>query len=86
MGALSTVSGAIAVVTTGAAAATPAVGALATAFTVLTGPVGLAVAAIAGLTAAGVAYINICKSTASRRFSFLGGEISEATEKRSVVS
>jgi phage-related minor tail protein len=48
MGALSIVSGAVAVVTTGAAAATPAVGALATAFTVLAGPVGLAVAAIAG--------------------------------------
>ncbi|NFD96358.1 phage tail tape measure protein [Clostridium botulinum] len=51
----STVSGAIAVVTTGAAAATPAIGALATAFTVLTGPVGIAIAAIAGIGAAAYA-------------------------------
>lgn len=47
--AFGTVSGAIAVVTTGVAAATPAVGALATAFTVLTGPVGIAVGALAGI-------------------------------------
>ncbi|MBS4188654.1 phage tail tape measure protein [Bacillus sp. FJAT-49705] len=53
--ALGTVSAAIAVVTTGAAAATPAVGALAAVFTALTGPVGLAIAAIAGLTAGGIA-------------------------------
>ncbi len=51
----STISGAIAVVTTGAAAATPAIGALATAFTVLTGPVGIAIAAIAGIGAAAYA-------------------------------
>lgn len=50
-----TISGAIAVVTTGAVAATPAIGALATVFTVLTGPVGLVIAIVAGLIAIGVA-------------------------------
>jgi TP901 family phage tail tape measure protein len=81
MGALSTVSGAIAVVTTGAAAATPAVGALATAFTVLTGPVGLAVAAIAGLTVAGVALYKHLQKDSIPAVQLFGGEISEATEK-----
>ncbi|MBD7914563.1 hypothetical protein H9660_05345 [Clostridium sp. Sa3CUN1] len=50
----STISGAIAVVTTGAAAATPAIGALATAFTILTGPIGLVIAAITAVIAIGV--------------------------------
>ncbi|MFP7447114.1 phage tail tape measure protein [Bacillus infantis] len=47
--AFSTVVGAIGVVTTGAAAATPAIGALAGAITFITGPVGLAVAGLAAL-------------------------------------
>lgn len=47
--AFSTVSGAIAVTTTGAVAATPAIGTLATVFTALNGPVGIAIAAIAGI-------------------------------------
>lgn len=50
----STISGAIAVVTTGAAAATPAIGALATTFTILTGPIGLVIAAITAVIAIGV--------------------------------
>lgn len=54
----SMVSSAMAVVSTGAVAATPAVGALATAFTVLTGPVGIAIGVIAGL---GVAAYKINK-------------------------
>lgn len=53
--AFSTISGAIAVVTTGCAAATPAIGALATAFTFITGPVGIAIAAILAI-GAGLAY------------------------------
>lgn len=81
MGALSTVSGAIAVVTTGAAAATPAVGALATAFTVLTGPVGIAVAAIAGLTAAGVALYKHLQKESIPEVKLFGNEVSEATKK-----
>ncbi|GAB0170552.1 phage tail tape measure protein [Lysinibacillus sp. CTST325] len=47
--AFGTVSSAIAVVTTGVAAATPAIGALASVFTVLTGPIGLTIAAVAAL-------------------------------------
>lgn len=46
-----TISGAITVMTTGAAAATPAIGALATVFTFLTGPIGIAIAAIAAIIA-----------------------------------
>lgn len=46
-----TISAAIGVMTTGIAAATPAIGALATVFTVLTGPVGIAIAAITGIIA-----------------------------------
>lgn len=52
--AFSTVSGAIAVVTTGATASTPAIGALASVFTFLTGPVGIVIGVIAGLIAIGV--------------------------------
>jgi TP901 family phage tail tape measure protein len=81
MGALSTLSGAIAVVTMGAAAATPAVGALATAFTVLTGPVGLAVAAIAGLTVAGVALYKHLQKDSIPAVQLFGDEVSEATKK-----
>lgn len=55
IGVISTVAGAIGVVTTGAAAATPAIGTLATVFTVLSGPVGWVIAGIVALTAAGVA-------------------------------
>lgn len=47
----STISAAIAVVVTGVEAATPAIGALAGAFTFITGPIGIAIAAIVGLGA-----------------------------------
>ena len=50
----STVSGAIAVVTTGVAAATPAIGGLAAVFTFITGPIGIAIGVIAALVAGGV--------------------------------
>lgn len=49
---ITTISGAIAVVTTGAAAATPAIGALAAVFTFLTGPIGIAIVAITAIVAA----------------------------------
>lgn len=71
----STVSGAIAVVTTGAAAATPAIGALATVFTVLTGPVGIVIGVVTGLIAIGVAlYKNwdVIKEKAGQLGSWLG--------------
>lgn len=54
VGAIGTLSGAIGVMTTGAAAATPAIAGTATALTVLTGPIGIVVGALALLTAGGV--------------------------------
>lgn len=80
-GVFSTVSGAIAVATTGAAAATPAIGALATAFTVLTGPVGIAVAALAGVTAAGVALHKHLSQESIPAIELFGDEVSEATKE-----
>lgn len=54
-----TITGAIAVMTTGATAATPAIASMAAALTFLTGPVGIAVMALAALSAGLVAlYIN----------------------------
>lgn len=53
--AFGTISSAIGVVTTGVAAATPAVGALASIFAFLTGPIGLAIAAIVAIGIALVA-------------------------------
>lgn len=50
-----TITGAIAVMTTGATAATPAIASMATALTFLTGPVGIAVMALAALSAGLVA-------------------------------
>lgn len=49
---IGTVAGAIGVVTTGAMAATPAIAGLATVFTVLTGPVGIAIGAITAVATA----------------------------------
>ena len=56
--AFGTVSSAIAVVSTGAAAATPAVGALSAVFAALTGPIGIAIAAIVAIGAAMVLAYN----------------------------
>ena len=81
IGAISTVSAALAVVTTGAAAATPAIGTLATAFTVLTGPVGIAVAAIVGITAAGVALYKHLSQDSIPAVQLFGDEVSESTRK-----
>ena len=81
-----TISGAIAVVTTGATAATPAIGALATAFTVLTGPVGIAIGVIAGLIAIGVALWknwDVIKEKASQLGAWIGEKWGEITAKTS---
>lgn len=78
---ISTVSGAIAVATTGAAVATPAIGALATVFTVLTGPVGIAVAAITALTVAGVALYKHLSEESIPEVQLFGDEVSESTKK-----
>ena len=78
---VSTISGAIAVATTGAVAATPTIGALATAFTVLTGPVGIAIGAIAGVTAAGVALYKQLSKDSIPAIELFGDEVSESTKK-----
>lgn len=80
----STVSGAIAVVTTGAAAATPAIGTLAAVFTALTGPVGIVIGVIAGLIAVGVLlYKNwdTIKEKATQLGSWLGEKWNGIKEK-----
>ncbi|MGD6897107.1 phage tail tape measure protein [Bacillus infantis] len=79
--AFGTVSGAIAVVTTGVAASTPAVGALATAFTVLTGPVGLVIAGLAALTAGGVVLYKHLQKDAIPEVNRFGDEVSKSTKK-----
>lgn len=81
MTAFGTVSGAIAVVTTGAAAATPGVAALAGAFTLLTGPVGIAAAAIAGLTVAGIALYKHMQQEAIPEVERFGEGVSKSTKK-----
>lgn len=81
MTAFGTVSSAIAVVTTGAAAATPGVAALASAFTLLTGPVGIAAAAIAGLTIAGVALYKHLQKDAIPEVERFGEGVSKSTQK-----
>ncbi|MBV4447742.1 phage tail tape measure protein [Clostridium tyrobutyricum] len=55
---IGTVAGAIGVVATGAAAATPAIAGLAAVFSVLTGPVGIAIAVMAGVAAIVFIVIN----------------------------
>lgn len=81
IGFLSTVSGALAVATSGAAAATPVVGALASAFTVLSGPIGIAVVAIAGITAAGVALYKHLSKESIPAVDLFGDEISASTRQ-----
>lgn len=76
-----TVSGAIAVATTGAAAATPAIGGLATAFTVLSGPVGLAVAGIAAVTGVGVALYKHLNEESIPEIQLFGDEVSASTQQ-----
>ena len=80
-GALSTVSAALAVVTTGAAATTPVVGTLASVFTTLAGPVGIAVAAIAGLTVASAALYKHLSQKSIPAIELFGDEVSESTQK-----
>lgn len=81
IGLVSTVSGAIAVATTGAVAATPAIGGLATVFTVLSGPVGLAVAGIAAVTGVGVALYKHLNQESIPEIQLFGDEVSESTKQ-----
>ena len=77
---LGTVSAAIAVVTTGVASAVPGVNALAAVFTALTGPIGIAVAAIAAI---GVGAVVVGKemSESSLQVEGFGNKVSDSTAK-----
>lgn len=75
------ISSAIGIMGTGVAAATPLIGGLASIFTVLTGPVGLAIAGIAGLTVAGIGLYNHLKKDAIPEVDRFGGGVSKATKE-----
>lgn len=81
VGAFGTVSAAIAVVTTGVASAVPAVSALATVFTVLTGPVGLAIAAVAAIGIGIGLLVNDLRKDAIPEVDRFGKGVSEATQE-----
>ncbi|WP_350342343.1 phage tail tape measure protein [Proteinivorax tanatarense] len=88
IGAFSKISVAIAGKTAAAGAAAKATtglvagkGALAAAATVLTGPVGLAIAAVAGLTAGGIALARHLRQDSIPAMDLFGDEISETTQE-----
>jgi TP901 family phage tail tape measure protein len=78
--AFGTVSGAIAVTTTGAAAATPAIGGLAAVFTALTGPIGIAVASLAAVGVGAVLLADELKKPAIE-VQLFSDAVSESTQK-----
>lgn len=80
-GAFGTVSSAIAVATTGATAATPAIGALASVFTALTGPIGLTVAALGGLSIGAIAFAKNMSESALPSIERFGKGVSESTKE-----
>ena len=75
------VSSAIGIMGTGVAAATPLIGGLATMFTVLTGPIGIAVAGITGLTVAGIGLYNHLKKDAIPEVDRFGKGVSKSTKE-----
>lgn len=79
IGLFGTVSSAIAVTTGSATASTTAVAGLAKVFAFMTGPGGIAVAAIAGITAAGIGLYNHLKKDAIPEVNLFGDEVSEST-------
>jgi len=81
MTAFGTASMAIAVVTTGVASAVPGVGALAAVFTALTGPIGIAIAAIAGIGIGVGLLVNHLSKDAIPEVDRFGTGVSEATQK-----
>ena len=78
LGAMSAAMAGGATVVAGLSAGFPALGAV---VTIATGPIGLAVAAIAGLTAGGIALYRHLKSDAIPAVNLFGDEISEATQQ-----
>lgn len=79
IGLFGTVSSAIAVTTGSATASTTAVAGLAKVFTFMSGPGGIAVAAIAGITAAGIGLYNHLKKDAIPEVNLFGDEVSDST-------
>lgn len=78
---LGTVTGAISIMGTTVAAGTPAIGAMAGAFTLLTGPVGLGIAAIAGVVVAGGLLVNHLKKDVIPEVDRFGVGISDSTKE-----
>lgn len=78
---IGSVSAAAGVLTTGVASAIPMVNGLAAAFTILTGPIGLTVAAVAALTVGTVALVNHLKKDALPEVDRFGNGVSESTQK-----
>lgn len=79
--AFSTISGALAVVTTGVTATTPAVGALASVFTALSGPIGWTIAGLAALTVGGVIAYKKATEDAIPKADLFGESVSAGTKK-----
>lgn len=75
------VSSAISILGTGAVAATPLIGGLASTFTVLMGPIGLAIAGIAGLTVAGIELYKHLKKDAIPEVDRFGKGVSKSTKE-----
>ncbi|PIC88432.1 phage tail tape measure protein [Sporosarcina sp. P21c] len=74
-------SAAIGIMGTGVAAATPLIGGLATVFTVLTGPIGIAVGALAAIGVGAVALGNHLKKDAIPEVDRFGKGVSESTKE-----
>ncbi|MFJ5768150.1 phage tail tape measure protein [Lysinibacillus sp. NPDC093210] len=74
-------SSAMAVVTTGVAAATPGVGALAGVITALSGPIGIAIAAIGGLTIGTIAFAKHMSNDALPSVERFGKKVSDSTKE-----
>lgn len=74
-------SSAMAVVTTGVAAATPGVGALAGVITALSGPIGIAIAAIGGLTIGTIAFAKYMSNDALPSVERFGKGVSDTTKE-----
>ncbi|MBO0586114.1 phage tail tape measure protein [Sporosarcina sp. E16_8] len=79
--AFGTASMAIAVMTTGVASAVPAVSALAAVFTVLTGPIGIAIAAIAAVGIGVALLVKHLSKDAIPEVDRFGKKVSESTQK-----
>ncbi|GKV64677.1 MULTISPECIES: phage tail tape measure protein [unclassified Sporosarcina] len=81
IGFIGSVSSAIGIMGTGVAAATPLIGGLASIFTVLTGPIGLTIAALTGVGIGVTALVGHLKKDAIPEIDRFGKEVSESTKE-----